>query len=161
MVKNVTGYDLSKGLAGSWGTLAVVTEATFKVLPKPETVATLVVAGLDDLTAVTALCKAMGTPLDVSGAAHLPDAIAAEVPDASFASGGRAATLIRLEGFAPSVDYRAQKLTALIGRLGEVCGARGGRFGGALARGARRRGLRRDRASRSGASAWRRAPGRR
>lgn len=120
VVKNVTGYDLSKGLAGSWGTLAVVTEATFKVLPRPEAVATLVVAGLDDLTAVTALCKAMGTPLDVSGAAHLPDAVAAEIPDASFASGGRAATLIRLEGIPPSVDFRAQKLTAAIGRLGEV-----------------------------------------
>ena len=120
VVKNVTGYDLSKGLAGSWGTLAVVTEATFKVLPRPETVATLVVAGLEDLIAVTALCKAMGTALDVAGAAHLPDSIAAELPDASFATGGRAATLIRLEGFAPSVDYRAQKLTAAIGRLGQV-----------------------------------------
>ncbi len=120
VVKNVTGYDLSKGLAGSWGTLAVVTEATFKVLPKPEAEATLVVAGLDDLTAVTALCKAMGTSLDVAGAAHLPDAVAGEIPDASFATGGRAATLIRLEGFAPSVDFRAQKLTAAIGRLGQV-----------------------------------------
>jgi len=120
VVKNVTGYDLSKGLAGSWGTLAVVTDATFKVLPKPESVATLVVAGLDDLTAVTALCKAMGTSLDISGAAHLPEAVAGEVPDISFASAGRAATLLRLEGFAPSVDFRAQKLAAAIGRLGEV-----------------------------------------
>ncbi len=120
VVKNVTGYDLSKGLAGSWGTLAVVTEMTFKVLPKPEAAATLVIAGLDDLTAVTALCKAMGTPFDVSGAAHLPEKLAAEIPDAAFASGGRAATLIRLEGIAPSVDYRAEKLTALVGRLGEI-----------------------------------------
>ena len=120
VVKNVTGYDLSKGLAGSWGTLAVVTDVTFKVLPKPETEATLVVAGLDDLIAVTALCKAMGTAYDVSGAAHLPDGIAAELPDTSFATGGRAATLIRLEGFAPSVDFRAQKLTAAIGRIGPV-----------------------------------------
>ncbi len=120
VVKNVTGYDLSKGLAGSWGTLAVVTEATFKVLPKPEAAATLVVAGLDDLTAVAALCKAMGTPFEVSGAAYLPERLVAEVPDAAFASGGRTATLIRLEGIAPSVDYRAEKLTALVGRLGEV-----------------------------------------
>ncbi len=120
VVKNVTGYDLSKGLAGSWGTLAVVTDLTFKVLPRPEASATLVVAGLDELTAITALCKAMGTPLDVSGAAHLPETLVAEVPDAAFASGGKAATLIRLEGVAPSVDYRAQKLTAAIGRLGEV-----------------------------------------
>jgi glycolate dehydrogenase FAD-binding subunit len=120
VVKNVTGYDLSKGLAGSWGTLAVVTETTFKVLPKPEAAATLVIAGLDDLTAVTALTKAMGTPFDVSGAAHLPEKLVAELPDAAFATGGRAATLIRLEGIPPSVDYRAEKLTALVGRLGEV-----------------------------------------
>lgn len=120
VVKNVTGYDLSKGLAGSWGTLAVFTDVTFKVLPRPEVATTLVVAGLDDLTAVTALCKAMGTAYDVSGAAHLPEAMAAEIPDTSFATGGRAATLLRLEGIAPSVDFRAQKLTAAIGRLGEV-----------------------------------------
>ncbi len=120
VVKNVTGYDLSKGLAGSWGTLAVVTEATFKVLPKPEAAATLVIAGLDDLSAVTSLAKAMGTPFDVSGAAHLPETLVAEVPDVAFASGGRSATLIRLEGIVPSVDYRAEKLTAMVGRLGEV-----------------------------------------
>src|SRR5829696_8465816 len=55
VVKNVTGYDLSKGLAGSWGTLAVVTELTFKVLPRPESAATLVIAGLDDYAAIAAL----------------------------------------------------------------------------------------------------------
>ncbi len=120
VVKNVTGYDLSKLLAGSWGTLAVVTELTFKVLPRPEAAATLVIAGLDDDAAVKALCHAMGTPWEVSGAAHLPDDVVAEAPDAAFASGGKAATLIRLEGFAPSVDYRAQNLAATVGRAGQV-----------------------------------------
>jgi glycolate oxidase FAD binding subunit len=120
VVKNVTGYDLSKLLAGSWGTLAVVTDLTFKVLPRPEAAATLVVAGLDDATAINALCHAMGTPWEVSGAAHLPNDVASEVPDAAFASGGKAATLIRLEGIPASVDYRAEKLTALVGRLGQV-----------------------------------------
>ncbi len=120
VVKNVTGYDLSKGLAGSWGTLAVVTEMTFKVLPRPEAAATLVVAALDDPTAIEALCQAMGTPWEVSGAAHLPEDIVGEIPDAAFASGSKAATLIRLEGIAPSVDYRAEKLAALVGRLGQV-----------------------------------------
>jgi glycolate oxidase FAD binding subunit len=120
VVKNVTGYDLSKGLAHSWGTLAVVTDLTFKVLPRPEAAATLVVAGLDDETAVRALCEAMGTPWEVSGAAHLPEAVVAEVPDAAFATGGRAATLVRLEGFAPSVAYRSEKLKGLLAAHGDV-----------------------------------------
>jgi glycolate oxidase FAD binding subunit len=120
VVKNVTGYDLSKGLANSWGTLAVVTELTFKVLPRPQAAATLVVAGLDDETAVAALCEAMGTPWEVSGAAHLPEAVVAEVPDAAFAAGGRSATLVRLEGFVASVVYRSDKLKALFATLGEV-----------------------------------------
>jgi glycolate oxidase FAD binding subunit len=118
VVKNVTGYDLSKGLAGSWGTLALVTDVTFKVLPRPEDVATLVLAGLDDERAVAALCEAMGSPCDVSGAAHLPGPVVAEVPDAAFATGGRAATLFRLEGIAPSIAYRAAKLRQLLVGLG-------------------------------------------
>jgi len=120
VVKNVTGYDLSKGLAGSWGTLAVVTDLTFKVLPRPESAATIVIAGLDDETAIVALCQGMGTPWEVSGAAHLPEAVVSEVPDAAFAAGGKAATLVRLEGFAPSVAYRAEKLKDLFAPLGGI-----------------------------------------
>jgi glycolate oxidase FAD binding subunit len=62
----------------------------------------------------------MGSRWEVSGAAHLPEDIVGEVPDAAFASGSKAATLIRLEGIAPSVDYRAEKLAASVGRVGEV-----------------------------------------
>ena len=148
VVKNVTGYDLSKGLAGSWGTLAVVTEATFKVLPRPEAQATLVVAGLEDLIAVTALCKAMGTAARRRPAPRIcPMPSRRSFPTRRSRRGGRAATLIRLEGFAPSVDYRAQKLTAAIGRLGQVSVLEDGRIRGALAGGARCRVLRRDAAS--------------
>ena len=78
------------------------------------------IAGLDDAAAVAALCQAMGSPWEVSGAAHLPEALVGEVPDAAFASAGKAATLIRLEGFAPSVAYRAEKLKALFAPLGEI-----------------------------------------
>ena len=49
VVKNVTGYDLCKLLAGSWGTLAVMTEVTLKVMPRPESERTLVLRGLDDV----------------------------------------------------------------------------------------------------------------
>ena len=72
VVKNVTGYDLCKLLAGSWGTLAVMTEVTLKVMPKPESERTLMLAGLDDVTANRAMTAALGSPYDVSGAAHLP-----------------------------------------------------------------------------------------
>ena len=120
VVKNVTGYDLSKGLAGSWGTLAVLTDVTFKVLPRAEDAATLVIAGLDDPRAVAALCEAMGSPWDVSGAAHLPASLVAEVPDAAFATGNRAATLLRLEGIPPSIAYRAEKLRGLFAGVGAI-----------------------------------------
>ena len=75
VVKNVTGYDLCKLLAGSWGTLAVMTEVTLKVMPKPESERTLVLRGLDDVTANRAMTAALGSPYDVSGAAHLPNSV--------------------------------------------------------------------------------------
>ena len=76
VVKNVTGYDLCKVLAGSWGTLGAMTDITVKVLPKAETEATVLVAGLDDARACAAMAAAMGSSCDVSGAAHLPDHVA-------------------------------------------------------------------------------------
>src|SRR5471032_1362857 len=72
VMKNVTGYDLSKLLAGSWGTLAVLDEVSVKVLPAPDQTRTLLLLGLSDEAAVRAMCAAMGSPHEVSGAAHLP-----------------------------------------------------------------------------------------
>ncbi len=107
VVKNVTGYDLCKLLAGSWGTLAAMTDVTVKVLPKAETEATVLVAGLDDARACAAMAAAMGSSSDVSGAAHLPDHVA------SWFDGlprTEASTVLRLEGFAPSVEHRKAAL---------------------------------------------------
>src|SRR5438067_12066482 len=72
VVKNVTGYDLPKLMAGSYGTLAVLEEVTIKVLPRPETVATILFAGLIPAAAVRLMGAALGSPHEVSGAAYLP-----------------------------------------------------------------------------------------
>jgi glycolate oxidase FAD binding subunit len=119
VVKNVTGYDLPRGLAGSFGTLAVATEITLKVLPRAETSATLFLENLDPAEAVEALCAAMGAPVDVSGAAHLP-------PFAAKTQGFATAIMaLRIEGFAPSVAERLDRLEIMLkpfgaaGRLAE------------------------------------------
>lgn len=116
VVKNVTGYDLSKGLAGSWGTLAVVTDVTFKVLPAAETEKTLVLSGLDDARAAAAMSEAMGSSAEVSGAAHLPEGVAGRFLSGALA--GTARTVLRVEGVAPSVDYRIDLLTRLLKQFG-------------------------------------------
>ncbi|MDQ6435205.1 glycolate oxidase subunit GlcE [Mesorhizobium sp. LHD-90] len=125
VVKNVTGYDLSKVMAGSWGTLAVATDVTFKVLPAAETETTLVLPGLYDDAAVAAMALAMGSSAEVSGAAHLPEMVAAQVGEGALAGG--AATLLRIEGFGPSVDYRVKHLREAFGgdaRFDEISGDR-------------------------------------
>ena len=103
VVKNVTGYDLCKLLAGSFGTLAAMTDVIIKTLPKPETEETVIVLGLDDTRANEAMTAAMGSSCDVSGAAHLPGHIAYRF---SGIDAKHAATIFRLEGVAPSVKHR-------------------------------------------------------
>ena len=118
VVKNVTGYDLCKLLAGSWGTLAAMTEVTIKTLPAPETEETILIRGLDPADAVAAMTAAVGSSCDVSGAAHLPAEVAAGVPGASGAA--EAVTALRLEGFAPSVAHRRRTIEGLMGSFGEL-----------------------------------------
>ncbi len=110
VVKNVTGYDLPKLMAGSFGTLTAFTELTVKVLPAPEDTATLLLFGLGDLAAVDVLDRALRSPYDVSGAAHLPDGLAARSAVSALARAGGAVTLVRLEGFGPSVAARVAAL---------------------------------------------------
>lgn len=107
VVKNVTGYDVPKLMAGSYGTLAAFTSVIFKVLPRPEAEETLVVGGLDDEAAVRCMSVAMQSSADVSGAAHLPGH----------------GTYLRLEGVVPSILYRREALVKLLGGTIEILNA--------------------------------------
>jgi glycolate oxidase FAD binding subunit len=111
VVKNVTGYDLCKLLAGAWGTLAAMTDVTVKTLPRAETEQTVLVFGLDDAAAGTLMTAVMGSFADASAAAHLAASLAGRV--AETASAAQAVTAFRLEGVAPSVAHRRALLEAL------------------------------------------------
>ena len=114
VVKNVTGFDLSKLIAGSFGTLAAVSELTLRALPAPEETHTVVLFGLCDADGVRAMTAALGSTCDVSAAAHLPAEVAAGSALPALTAAGCAATLLRLEGPAPSVAARVVVLTRLL-----------------------------------------------
>ena len=120
VVKNVTGYDLCKLLAGSWGTLAVMTEVTLKVMPRPESERTLVLRGLDDVAANKAMTAALGSPFDVSGAAHVPNSVfrAAAGGLGELGAQREAVTLLRLEGITASAAHRATALAKALSPFG-------------------------------------------
>jgi glycolate oxidase FAD binding subunit len=118
VVKNVTGYDICKLLAGSWGTLAAMTDVTIKTLPRAETEATVLVLKLDDATARKVMTAATGSFADVSAAAHLPATVAARIPETAPAQ--VAVTAFRLEGVAPSVTERKKVLEKLLGPFGTL-----------------------------------------
>ena len=122
VVKNVTGYDLCKLLAGSWGTLAVMTEVTLKVVPKAECERTLLLRSLDDLAANRAMTAALGSPFDVSAAAHLPtSSLRGEVKGLDqLGSPREALTLLRLEGIAASANHRAGALAGALKSFGSA-----------------------------------------
>ncbi len=109
VMKNVTGYDLVKLAAGSFGTLGVISEVALKVLPETEVRAVLLIEGLDDARAVQAMIQALGTPYEVTGAAHTPKGL-----------DGAPVTMIRLEGFADSVKMRAEKLRLELSDFGDM-----------------------------------------
>jgi glycolate oxidase FAD binding subunit len=114
VVKNVTGYDLPKLMAGSWGSLAILTQVTVKVTPKPRTLATLVLTGLSDREAAIAMSKAVGSSTAVTGAAHMPVARASSIPLAALDGLGAPLTLLRIEALssaiAPHSDALAKSL---------------------------------------------------
>lgn len=118
VMKNVTGLDLVKLLAGSHGTLGFLTEVTFKVLPVPKTATTIVLSGLEDEQAMKALAAALSLSVEVSGAAHLPESVRGRFIGGKLPQG--AATVMRLEGLEASVAVRAEKLMAAVAGFGSV-----------------------------------------
>ena len=110
VMKNVTGYDLVKLMAGAYGTLGVLTEVSFKVLPSVETEVTLTLSDLSDQDAIAAMSAALGSPYEVTGVAHDP---------------AQALTQFRLEGFHASVAYRAEELSKTLARFGSLHAAKG------------------------------------
>ncbi|MFG1461466.1 glycolate oxidase subunit GlcE [Xanthobacter sp. DSM 24535] len=117
VVKNVTGYDLPRLLAGSYGTLGVLSEVTLKVIPRPPTQETLVVFALDADSSARAMSAAMGSSCEVSAAATLPAALAPRLPQLET---DRSVVALRLEGFEPSVKARRAMLIRVLMPFGGV-----------------------------------------
>ncbi len=118
VLKNVTGLDLCKLLAGSHGTLGVLTEITLKVLPAPEQCGTLALPGLGAEAGVAALAAALGSPFSVSAAAYLPAPAAARVPELAWLGGPVA--LARIEDFSASVAYRTARLREALAEFAQA-----------------------------------------
>jgi glycolate oxidase FAD binding subunit len=118
VMKNVTGLDLVKLQAGAHGTLGVLTEVIFKVVPKPAAVATLQIEGLDAGKAVAAMAAALGSPFEVTGVAH---------------AGGR--THVRIEGFPEQIAYRSGELRRLMQPFGRLDAAADGTIWEAMRQG--------------------------
>ncbi|HEV2189581.1 MAG TPA: FAD-binding protein, partial [Stellaceae bacterium] len=116
VVKNVTGYDLPKLMAGSYGTLAALEEVTIKVLPRPETAETVLVFGVIAEHAVEVMAAALGSPQEVSAAAYLPPGTQrlASLPS------GFGTVALRIEGPSPSVAYRRDALLRQFAGSGET-----------------------------------------
>ena len=109
VMKNVTGYDLVKLLAGSYGTLGVLSEVAFKVLPGIEASGCVMIDGLSDAKAVEVMSATLGSPFEISGAAHFPKGI-----------DGHPITMLRLEGFTNSVAYRIRQVSEIVSAYGSV-----------------------------------------
>lgn len=114
VVKNVSGYDLCKLLAGSFGTVAALAEVTVKVLPRAPHAETLLVPGLAPAEASALLVRASRTPLEPSGLACVPEGPVAAALGLPRDAGATAA--VRFEGPRGSVDERTGRMADEAGR---------------------------------------------
>ena len=114
VIKNVTGYDLSKLLTGSWGTLSILSEISFKVLPAPRTSVSLGIEGLSEEDGLNLLSKIAQSTLQVSGLAYIPLAVMEQTSIKKIFDGSTSLTLCRLEGSTISVSERVKALRQLV-----------------------------------------------
>jgi len=120
VVKNVTGYDLCKIMAGSWGTLGAMHSLTVKVLPRGEKTRTVLLFGTQAKEAMQALSDALNSPCEVSAAAWMPASVAKRSAVDRVKKAGESVAAVRVEGFGPSVEYRCRALRDLLGAFGET-----------------------------------------
>jgi glycolate oxidase FAD binding subunit len=118
VMKNVTGYDLARAFAGSWGTLGIMTEVTMKVLPRAKEMRTLLCFGQTDQSALEAMALSLDTPFEISGALHVERALAAGFSDPSLTRASTPVTAIRIENFGNSVRYRMARLKEKLAAYG-------------------------------------------
>jgi len=120
VVKNVTGYDLCKVLAGSYGTLGVMIDVTIKVLPAPNKTRTVLVFGLSDKDGLRAMTQSLMSALEISGAAHLPASIAQNSTVEHVKQNGEAVTALRVEGPVQSTDECCAALRKILSPFGRT-----------------------------------------
>ncbi len=120
VMKNVAGYDLTKFMANSWGTLAVLTNVTMKLIPKAPTECTLFIYGLSEDIALEALRTAVSTPYEISGATHLSRTHAFPCLEGVSYVRDKSVTAIRIENTAKSIDYRSEKIKDLLSAFGDI-----------------------------------------
>lgn len=106
VTKNVTGFDLPKLACGMWGRLFALTQVSLKTLPLAQRSLSVILEGLSPRDAICAMSRALGSQAQVAAAAHIP--------------GDPSLTVLRLEGFQPSIDARQAMLEALLGNLGPM-----------------------------------------
>ena len=103
VMKNVAGYDVSRLMAGSWGTLGLITEVSLKVLPVAPAEASLMITGLAQGPALDLLHRWGGQPLPLNASAWVRDTTAQPVADYLF---------VRLRGAAAAVQSATVKMGA-------------------------------------------------
>ncbi|MBD19757.1 MAG: 2-hydroxy-acid oxidase [Rhodospirillaceae bacterium] len=120
VVKNVTGYDLCKLFAGSYGTLAAATKLTMKVLPVGSKIRTVLISLEKEKDAVSAMIASLQSPYEVSGASFITSALTRRSEVSYIARANSSIVGIRIEGSGPSVNARCSKLKNLLMSYGDI-----------------------------------------